>query len=183
MKRRGGSGPVSGPLEIKAGGTGWQLVSMLSSAVAVTRLAREHNHVAAVAGWCLLGLLLLAVLLTAARMVRLKALGTLLRLDDAGITGADGRTAGWGEIAEVREVKGDGLAFLPATPAELPVFAPVLFSASARGVARRRTERYGTPLVLFPVALDASKEDIVGAVRRFGGGIPLTGADGQALTA
>ncbi|CAG7627972.1 hypothetical protein [Actinacidiphila bryophytorum] len=182
MKRRGGSGPVSGPLEIKAGGTGWQLVSVLSSAVGVTRLAREHNHVAAVAGWCLMGLLL-AVLLTAARMVRLKAQGALLRLDDAGITGADGRTAGWGEIAEVREVKGNGLAFLPAAPAELPVFAPVLFPASARGVARRRTERFGTPLVLFPVALDASKEDIVAAVRRFGGGIPVTGADGQTLTA
>lgn len=182
MKRDRGRGPVSGPLEIRAAGTGWQLAALASSALGVSRMAREHHHVAALAGRALLGFLLAAALLLLARAVRLRAQGTLLRFDDAGITLFGGRTVAWGEVAEVREVKGAGLAFFPTGTAELPVFAPGLLCAGEQGVARRRTERYGTPLVLFPVALDASKEEILAAVHRYGGGIPLTSADGRALT-
>jgi hypothetical protein len=184
MKRRGGSGPVSGPLEIRATGIGWQLLSIGCSALGLTRLARDRGHVAALVGLALLVLLVTMVALLVVRQLRLRAQGALLRLDDAGIALFDGRTVGWSEIGEVREVsKGTALAFFARGSAELPAFAPGVLLFSAEGVARRRTARYGTPLVLFPVALDATKEDIVAAVRRYGAGIALTSADGAAVTA
>lgn len=183
MKQRGGSGPVSGPLEIRAAGAGWQLLSVACSALGVFRMARDHNHITALAGKALLVLFLAALVLLVVRQLRLRAQSPLLRLDDAGIALFDGRTVGWAEIGEVREAaKGTALAFLPSGSAELPAFAPVFFRSSAEGVARRRAERYGTPLVLFPAVLDATREDIVAAVRRYGGGIPLTSADGEAVT-
>ncbi|MFG1806176.1 hypothetical protein [Streptomyces sp. NPDC049040] len=182
MKQRGGSGPVSGPLEIGPGAIRWQLVSIVCSSLGVLRLAGRHDHIVALVGMSLMGLILAAVLLMVVRQLRLRSLGPLLRIDEAGIALFDGRTVRWTEIREVREVgKGTGLAFLPAGPAELPVLAPALFMASPEGVARRRTERYGTPLVVFPAALDTSKEEISAAVRRFG--VPLTGPDGEAATA
>lgn len=182
MKRRRGSGPVSGPLEIRVA-MGWQVVGVASGALGMSRMACDHNHITALVGKVLLVLVLAGLLLAVVRLVRLRTQGALLRLDDAGIAFPDGRTVTWGEIAEVRQTdKGGGLAFFPRGAVELPPYAPVLFRSSVAGVARRRTERFGTPLVLFPVVLDASQQEILAAVHRFGGGIPLTGADGKALT-
>ena len=182
--KRGGSGPVSGPLEIRAGWMGWQLAAVVSSALGILRMARDHNHITAFVGKVLLVLVLAGLVVTVVRVVRARAQGPLLRLDDAGITFTHGRTVGWGEISEIREVnKGAGLAFLPEGQVELPPLAPVLFRSSAQGVARRRTKRFGTPLVLFPQGLDVSKDEIVAAVRRYGAGVPLTSAAAAAVTA
>lgn len=184
MAEPGGSGPESGPLEIRAGGIGWPLVAVGSSMLGTSRLALEHNRIDALIGRSLLAFVAAGVVVVVARHVLLRARGPLLRLDDAGITFFDGLTVGWGEIGEVREVsKGTGLAFLPEAPAELPPLALVLFPASAEGVARRRTRRFGTPLVLFPAGLDVSKDEITAAIHRFGGGIPITLATAKAAPA
>ncbi|WUH93591.1 hypothetical protein OG900_28095 [Streptomyces sp. NBC_00433] len=176
MARRRGSGPVSGPLEIRAAGIGWQLFSLACSSLGVLRLAFDHNHYFAVTGWVLLALPVASAALLVGRQVRLRGQEPLLRIDDGGIALFDGHTVGWGEISEVREVtSGTGLAFLPKGSAELPAFAPVLLPAGAKGLARRRTERFGTPLVIYPRALDTSKEAIVAAVGRYG--IPYAGAE------
>jgi hypothetical protein len=176
MKRRGGSSPVSGPLEIGAATIRRQLLTMVTGALSEVRLVEKHNRAVVLTGWLLIGLFLAAAALLVVRHRRLRAQSPLLRLDEAGMSLFDGRTVGWGEIGEVREVgKGTALAFLPRGAAELPPFAPVLLPSSAEGVARRRMERYGTPLVLSPVALDVSREDILAAVRRYGGAIPVTG--------
>jgi len=172
LAKRGKSGPDFGPLEIRAGGLGWKLVSVASGLLFGVRLVTKDGY-EVVLGMSLCGLGGLAVLRLVVEHVIWRRKGCLVRLDDAGVTLFDGRTVSWREISEVRDPrKGPVLVFLPRDGATLPVFSRELF-LRPHTARERLTRRWGSPLVLIPGALDASKDEIIDAVRRFSGGVPV----------
>lgn len=101
----------------------------------------------------------------------------LARLDDSGIALAGGRTVAWGEISVVRHERKrewEGLVFVPRDRVELPILLGPLFPfMSAHSYAQRLTSHWGSPLVLFPRYLNVSSAQVIDAVRRFGGGVPM----------
>jgi hypothetical protein len=177
MAKRDQDGPYLGPLEIRAGGLARTAVGLGVAAVPLVSLLifkRGIGPSVATAGYALFAVLLVGEVV---RYVRWRAKGCLVRLDAAGVTLSGGRVVGWDEIREVREVRrsryADGLVFLPRDGAELPVFAITLFVLRPRTQAERMACIWGSPLVLSPRTLDVSRTQIVDAVRRFSGGVPI----------
>ena len=176
MAKREIDGPDLGPLEIATGGLGRLVGTLILFAVSVAAQMIFRSGVAGTVAQVACAFFAVLVLAAVVRHVRWRAKGALVRLDDAGITLVHGRTVGWAEIREMREVhKGftQGLVLLPRDDAELPVFAITLFVLRRRSQAARMTRRWGSPLVLVPGHLDVSRTQIVDAVRRFSGGVPI----------
>jgi hypothetical protein len=174
LAKRGKSGPDFGPLEIRAGGLGRLLVTLVLLSPSSVNSAASHDGFDAVLGRVACGFLVLLVLLAVVRHVRWRRKGCLVRLDDAGVTLAGGHTVNWREISEVRDVrKHRGLVFVPRDGVTLPVFSIALFHLRPGTLVERMTRRWGSPLVLLPRFLDVSRDQIIDAVRQFGGGVPV----------
>jgi len=160
-------------LEIRAGGLGWKLVTSASTLLFGARLVMFEDGYEVGLGISLCGLAGFGVLKLVVEHVIWRRKGCLVRLDDAGVTLFDGQTVSWREISEVRYPgKSPLLVFLPRDGATLPVFSQELF-LRPRAARERLTRRWGSPLVLVPRNLDVSRDEIIDAVRQFGGGVPV----------
>lgn len=107
--------------------------------------------------------------------VRLRRMPYVLRLDDTGVTAHGEQVVAWQELAEVHWRPRPGvLAFVPRDAQQLLPVVP--FGILPVSDERRRAgllRRYGTPLIVLPSVLDVSSEDLVAAVRLFGGDLPI----------
>jgi hypothetical protein len=176
MAKREIDGPDLGPLEIAVGGIAPIVVTVVLILLCFVSEAVFGSGISAVVARVAFPVLAVLLVATVVRHLRWRAKGRLVRLDDTGVTVLDGRTVGWAEIREVREVHKratEGLVFLPRDDAELPVFSITLFVLRRRSQAARMTRLWGSPLVLVPGHLNVSRTQIVDAVRRFSGGIPI----------
>ncbi|MYS23376.1 hypothetical protein GA0115240_152318 [Streptomyces sp. DvalAA-14] len=176
MAKRDQDGPDLGPLEIRAGGLGRLLAKAMLPATALVLQAVVRDGFAGTIDTVICAFVGAMVLGVGVRHVRWRSKGCLVRLDEAGVTLTGVRTVGWAEIREVREVHRnawEGLVFLPQDDAVLPMFDIPLFVLRRRTRRDRRTRLWGSPLVLSPMNLDASRTQIVDAVRRFSGGVPI----------
>ncbi|KOU20678.1 hypothetical protein [Streptomyces sp. WM6368] len=167
--------PEVGPLELRAPGSGGLVFGQLLLGLPVVAslfTAPDRFRFLLAAIPCALVAVALPLLLVV--QARQRALGVLVRLDSYGVGVGGGPAIPWGDLSEVRTVKGV-VVLLPRPGVELPVVPSAApFSRPGRRAAAY-VRRYGSPLVLMPRALDATKPQILAAVRRLGR-IPL-GAD------
>lgn len=184
MAGQGMGGMNTEPLEIRVGGLRrfLVLVGMLVLFFLLPQvLMGGYHRTAAEVGVAGVATLLVGALV---RHLRWRRRGCLVRIGEDGITVTGARTVGWNEIREVREVRRAGwLGLVPIAGegVELPLFDVVLFRVRPSTAAARTERRWGGPLILLPAKLDVDGSRIVGAVRRFGPGVPVLDEQRQAV--
>ncbi|MFG2236092.1 hypothetical protein ACGFNX_39920 [Streptomyces sp. NPDC048723] len=163
--------PEVGPLELRAGGSGGLVFSLLVGLPCVTNLftAPTGFRLWLAAVTCALMAVALPFLLVV--QARQRALGVLVRLDSYGVSVGGGPATPWRDLSEVRSVKGI-VVLVPRPGVELPVVPSAAPFNRPERRAAAYVRRYGSPLVLMPQALDAREPQILAAVRRLGR-IPL----------
>ncbi|MER7827448.1 hypothetical protein ABTX85_33335 [Streptomyces sp. NPDC096097] len=164
--------PDVGPLELRAAGSGrLMFVSLLLGLPVAANLFTTSGGIRFVLAAVTCALMAVALPLLLVVQARQRALGVLVRLDSHGVGVGDGPTIPWRDLSEVRTTKG-AVALIPRPGVELPVVPSAAPFSRPERRAATYTRRHGSPLVLMPMALDATQPQILAAVRRLGR-IPL----------
>ncbi len=185
MSRKDEVAPCWGPLEIGAGGLGRQAAGVLLAAVVGVIAGTAGSHDFRLLSVCVAaGLYLMQLALSCGRILMRRAKGPLVLLDDFGITVVGERTVAWEELIEVRVSKRrvEGVAFVPRFGTEVPSAPMRPLLSGRRTWAAQMSKAYGSPLVLVPASLDVSTNQILAAVHRFGGGLPVRDRQGRPVT-
>ncbi|MFG1809622.1 hypothetical protein [Streptomyces sp. NPDC049040] len=105
---------------------------------------------------------------------RLRALGCLMRIDAAGVTVAGQPTVPWKDLAKAEVLKQRSLVLVPRSPeVELPLAPTGFRPLDAQRKRRRLTARFGSPLIVYASVYGEDMDDLVAAVRRYSGGLPV----------
>ncbi|MFI0717875.1 hypothetical protein [Streptomyces sp. NPDC021224] len=124
------------------------------------------------------GLLLVTVVVVQRALYRMRKTGCLIRIDPAGITVHGEQTVPWHDLDRAVVVRGRLVAFHARQPDRQLPLAPVgnVRPRSAR-IRRQLDRRFGTQLVVSPRLYGLRAEEIVAAVRRYSGGLPVFDGD------
>ncbi|MEY2229979.1 hypothetical protein [Streptomyces sp. BF23-19] len=164
--------PEVGPLEIRAIGSGGLVFGQLLLGLpVVANLFTASGGIRFVLAAVTCALMAVALPLLLVVQARQRALGVLVRLDSHGVGIGGGPAIPWRDLSEVRSKKG-AVVLIPRPGVELPVVPSAAPFSRPERRAATYVRRYGSPLVLMPMALDATQPQILAAVRRLGR-IPL----------
>jgi hypothetical protein len=159
------------PVEIR---TSWSRVGQVvaaafSSAYPVIGGMRSDDVIKRAVAWLVFGTAVVAL----SAVLRMRAMGCLMRLDADGVTVRGRRTVAWSEVCAVRWVKPgrkrvEAVVFLPQPGAVLPEFPRGIRLSHPRRSSAALTKRFGSPLVVLPGNVDAQVSGIRAAVEAFG---------------